>query len=399
MNETISKIVDLLFEEIEPTEEVVTLHDEVMNNCQERFSDLVESGLSADDATQAVVESLKGMEEMLAEYPRKVTQRDTETEETVQTSFTFDPALSPIHTIHALHLGSCDLCIRPSQDALIHVICASDEQPVRARLQGDVLLIEPEPVKREFKREFHFDIDGREAQGKAEFSFDLSDLSGFLGKLARKLAVSFGGDGIELLVPEGPLPEVRIDSTSGDIHAEQVRLQSLHIGTASGDASLNSLTIADVLQLTTASGDVRLTQVTANSLFASTTSGDIAADEMTVRTTTRINTTSGDVNWYGSSESLEISTISGDLNNIEGSIARLNFKTVSGDARIVTDACLQSLAGRSTSGDLRVRLHTAQPVQISCRSVCGDISQHAPSDPAGSVLVELTTTSGDISVR
>jgi len=393
MNETISKIVDLLFEDIEPTEEVVTLHDEVMNNCQERFSDLVESGLSADDATQAVVESLKGMEEMLAEYPRKGTQRDPETAE--QTTFTFDPALSPIRTIHALHLGGCDLCIRPSQDALIHVICAGDEQPVRARLQDDVLLIEPEAAR----REFHYDNQYGRRHVKADFSFDLSDVSGFLGKLARKLAVSFGGNEIELFIPRNLLPHIKIDSASGDIRIEDVQADGVHIGTASGDIRLTDLGTQGRLQLTSASGDIRLVRISAETLSASTTSGDLSADDVALQADGRISTTSGDIRWLGQADKLEVNTLSGDLDSIEGAIGELRFKTASGDACVAADSCLRLLSGRSASGDLRVRLPGDVQAHVVCRTTSGDIHQHVPSDPAGNVLVELVSTSGDISVR
>ena len=71
MNDTVARIVDLMFENTEMTEEVAALRDEVMNNCQERFFDLVESGVSEDDAISAVVESLKGMEDVVNQYQRK----------------------------------------------------------------------------------------------------------------------------------------------------------------------------------------------------------------------------------------------------------------------------------------------------------------------------------------
>ena len=71
MNDTVARIVDLMFENTEMTEEVAALRDEVMNNCQERFFDLVESGVSEDDASSAVVESLKGMEDVVNQYQRK----------------------------------------------------------------------------------------------------------------------------------------------------------------------------------------------------------------------------------------------------------------------------------------------------------------------------------------
>ena len=73
MNATVQRIVELLFEDLELTDEVQAIKDEVMNNCQERFGDLLKQGLSEDEAIGAVVESLKGMEDVLAQYPRKAT--------------------------------------------------------------------------------------------------------------------------------------------------------------------------------------------------------------------------------------------------------------------------------------------------------------------------------------
>ena len=71
MNATVERIVNLLFEDLQESEEVIALREEVMNNCQERYRDLRAQGLGEDDAIGQVVESLKGMEEMLASYPKK----------------------------------------------------------------------------------------------------------------------------------------------------------------------------------------------------------------------------------------------------------------------------------------------------------------------------------------
>ena len=78
MNETVAKIVELLFQDVEMNGEVQAIHDEVMNNCQERFGDLLARGLTEDEAVAAVVESLKGMEEVLAGYPRRQAARQPE---------------------------------------------------------------------------------------------------------------------------------------------------------------------------------------------------------------------------------------------------------------------------------------------------------------------------------
>ena len=71
MNKMVKRMVDLLFEDVESTEETRELHDEIMNNCQDHFQDLTDSGMTEDEALSAVMESLSGMQEMLEQYPKK----------------------------------------------------------------------------------------------------------------------------------------------------------------------------------------------------------------------------------------------------------------------------------------------------------------------------------------
>ena len=39
-NETVERIVNLLFQDVEMTDEVQALYDETMSNCQERYQDM-----------------------------------------------------------------------------------------------------------------------------------------------------------------------------------------------------------------------------------------------------------------------------------------------------------------------------------------------------------------------
>ena len=71
MNATIAKIVNLLFEDLAESEEVLAIRDEIQQNCQERYQDLREAGISEDDAIHAVIESLNGMEAII---PAKATK-------------------------------------------------------------------------------------------------------------------------------------------------------------------------------------------------------------------------------------------------------------------------------------------------------------------------------------
>ena len=81
MNAKVTQMIELLFRDVEGSEEVQALHDEVLNNCHDRFEDLVRSGLSEDEALAAVMESLTGMEDVLKEYPRKAESREETSQE------------------------------------------------------------------------------------------------------------------------------------------------------------------------------------------------------------------------------------------------------------------------------------------------------------------------------
>lgn len=103
-NETVERIVNLLFQDVEMTDEVQALYDETMSNCQERYQDMTSRGLSDDDAIAAVVESLKGMEDVISQYPKKSEAPEAEEApksaevpvddggDGEQTDFTFHPA-------------------------------------------------------------------------------------------------------------------------------------------------------------------------------------------------------------------------------------------------------------------------------------------------------------------
>lgn len=43
-NETVERIVNLLFQDVEMTDEVQALYDETMSNCQERYQDMTSAG-------------------------------------------------------------------------------------------------------------------------------------------------------------------------------------------------------------------------------------------------------------------------------------------------------------------------------------------------------------------
>ena len=147
MNATIEKIVSLLFEDLAESEEISQIREEILQNCQERYHDLHEAGISEDDAIHAVIESLSGMEEMLSEYPRKSNVADPavqppEPHETCEEdglcSWSCDPAVSPISEIHMEHMASADVFVCVSPDHLLHVECSNPELTLLTGIENGV---------------------------------------------------------------------------------------------------------------------------------------------------------------------------------------------------------------------------------------------------------------------
>lgn len=127
MNTTVARIVEIMFQDTIMNDEVTAIKDEVMNNCQERYEDLVARGMDEDIAIAAVVDSLKGMEEVIAQYPKKATtvpyqEQDEDTEK--------DLAFAPeqLDAINLL-LTSEDVNIERSRDEMVHVRYDSEDIP------------------------------------------------------------------------------------------------------------------------------------------------------------------------------------------------------------------------------------------------------------------------------
>ena len=137
MNQTVKRIVDLLFEDTVENEETKALHEELMNNCQEHFEDLVSRGLTEDEATEEVVESLKGMKDVIAEYPKKsgYTQDPFRKDEPAGRSWTF----TGIEQLLA-ETTDQELCVSPSADGAIHVAC-DDPEGLTCEQTGSRLVI------------------------------------------------------------------------------------------------------------------------------------------------------------------------------------------------------------------------------------------------------------------
>ena len=136
MNQTVKRIVDILFQDVVENEETSALHEELMNNCQEHYQDLISRGLSEDEAVGEVVESLKGMKDVIAQYPKKAAAPAgaAEADEGKTWVFTGMDSLK-------VDTGDQDIFVGPSADGDIHVYC-DDPEGLKTETAGSQLRIE-----------------------------------------------------------------------------------------------------------------------------------------------------------------------------------------------------------------------------------------------------------------
>lgn len=401
MNDTVARIVDLMFQELEMNDDVAAIHDEVMNNCQDRFNDLVAAGMSEDDAIAAVVESLKGMEDVLAPYKRKVQHTSEDIEDELEGEHDAVFEASKVQKVNVLLVNE-DVRIEASDDECFHVIWDENENPlVHAYLENNVLKVERQPgdavkMKNDGRMEYQHKDDMadffRTEKGKIEINMNTIDQAmKSLGSSMKKMftgnnlriSIGFAGDSkVTIQIPENAIPHVKLLTTSGDIEVEDVVLADLNVTSTSGDITidLDEKEALKLVELRTTSGDIDATA---------------HAQGMTV------SSTSGDAEIEGQINHLAINTISGDI-DVRADVKNVTFKAISGDVELeFTSEEIQDVRGSTISGDIDIDLPNGigfMNIQTNTRS--GDVTTRCHTNGYGPVVNgSVTSMSGDITIR
>ena len=143
------------------------------------------------------------------------------------------------------------------------------------------------------------------------------------------------------------------------MNLSNLNINSLSTFTSSGEIYMSNINL-DYISLNSSSGDISL-----NNLFASDT---------------KINSTSGEIDCIGNFGTLYSSSTSGDMN--------FSF----------TDSLKKSSFG-SVSGDISLNIPTQCGYKINYYTVSGDTSFSTLSNGNEEALIDIKTTSGDISVN
>ncbi len=369
MNNRIAGIVNALFQDTAETEETVALHEEVMNNCQEHFEDLIAHGQSEDEAAEIIEESLKGMKEVIAEYPRKEGAAETPEEEDEQGGRWVFPGVTRIHA----DLREQDIEVIPSLDDQVHLRCDDPERVILDVADGCLTVKAADRASR-----------ASEAlrDDKPE-EMTLSGILSYVGRVVRKFSTQMSYNGpLEILVPRKIMTEMKLNTVSGDISYQGP--------------------IADVITLHTASGDIEIDpsdDATMERVSAGAASGDVKLHGSAAEA--ELNSMSGDVSATGAFDTIRIRSVSGDA-EFSGSAVKLTLHSVSGDAEAtIENNSIQWIEAKSTSGDVEIMLpeglegvhaeYTSRSGSCYCKAA--DAGFSAP------VQIRASTVSGSVRIQ
>ena len=363
MNGNVTRVVDLLFRDIEENEEVLAIRDEIMNNCQERYDNMIASGYSEEEALGAVADSLKGMDEVLKDYPRKqqYTEADFSKEKEGDEERKDDFRIEwDILRALRINVRSANVEVRETEGRQTLELTQGSATRLDARMDGDTLVITQELA-----------LDRPQTEASRD--------NGIFGMLAKLL-----GNAIRSF-PDG-------DESCVRILLPRDQLRSAQIHTLSGDISFE--VSADMIDLQTTSGECSVSVPGKNEFIGGKQFGEGAAPEKGARMDAprlKAASISGGVDVRGDFSSAAVSTTSGDI-EFTGTSGELTLKTVSGDIEADTVSALVS--GSTVSGDIDLA-DKVSAGEIRLESISGDIEAELPN-AGGGIRAEAGTRSGDV---
>ena len=372
MNDQIAAIVDALFQNTVINEETLALHEELMNNCQEHYADLVARGETPEDALEIINDSLNGMKEVIAEYPRRE-EPDTAAAEAEEAPEEGHWVFSGAEGIR-VHLRDQDIEVLPSTDGRIHLRC---DQPDRISWTQEGGWLQVTGNDR-FRRAAEL---VREEEKPSDFSLD--GILNYVGRVVSVFSRQMSGGGpLKIAVPGGMVREMDLNTNSGDISCQGPIIETLRTHTTSGEIEIDPSDDATMSLVTagSASGDIRIRCSAAE------------AD---------LNTISGDVYTDGAFDTVRMKSVSGDA-EFRGSVITLSIQSVSGDAEAeIENTSVTGVEAHSTSGDLTIVLpeHT-DAVHAECSSRSGDcVNRISDAGSSARVQIRAATVSGDVTIE
>ncbi len=203
-----------------------------------------------------------------------------------------------------------------------------------------------------------------------------------------------------------------VETTTGDIHGENLTTESLTLSSRSGDLTVHKAQASGAVSFESASGDVSITGGSSGTrALVRTQSGNARVDGLRAEQI-QIETVSGDAEVRGASGALTVKTVSGDVKASAVESPAVSLLTVSGDARWVIDAPFSgSFSGTTVSGDLDLTLAGGSDARVEMNTTSGGLTlslalsdavitdKHAAGKIGGGVgSIRLQSVSGDLKI-
>jgi lia operon protein LiaG len=164
--------------------------------------------------------------------------------------------------------------------------------------------------------------------------------------------ISIGG---KTVIGDCTATDVKLDTTSGSVIVRKATLNNLTTETASGDISLDSLSVMGNIDVSATSGDITLLYVTCGSFAAETASGAVELIDTTTKGNVRVQTTSGSIRFTrADADTLNLKTTSGSVKGTLRTPKIFYTDTTSGSVDVPKSAEGGLCEIKTTSGDIRI---------------------------------------------
>lgn len=208
-------------------------------------------------------------------------------------------------------------------------------------------------------------------------------------------------------VPE-KMPEVKVETSSGDIEISKLTLAKARVITGSGDVQIAGV-VMEKLEVTTASGDITANGAVVETQSFTTASGDV--DMLNVKSCkTNITTASGDLSCVSvTAERIDAKTVSGDM-DVKADAGQYHLVTASGDMNLWTETVPEKVEVSTASGDISLLMKKVEGAEVKVNSRSGDISINQKGNIMegrngtvytfgdGACKISASTASGDVDV-
>lgn len=205
------------------------------------------------------------------------------------------------------------------------------------------------------------------------------------------------------------MPEVKLETSSGDVKVKELALERVKCSTASGDVTVRKAVLKK-LETMSSSGDLTIAEDTVEKGKFVTASGDILVKESTM-ISMESNSASGDVTVEGSAvEELKSRAASGDLNIQDSQSRLLDLQSASGDMEVSMEKAVEQVKANTASGDVRLSFRETAGAEVRMDSRSGDLKLSFKGNKMEinrgetyrigdcSCRVSASTSSGDVSV-